>query len=78
MSSLCRGGRSRTAATSKVGFFVVIVNGFQPLPIITKRSILDVATALDPPLNLINIYFNSMAHSKPSHTSKIGLFAKIP
>ena len=30
--------------------FVRIVNGFQPLTIITKRSILDVAAALDPPL----------------------------
>ena len=29
--------------------FVIIVNGFQPLTI-TKRSILDVAAALDPPL----------------------------
>ena len=32
--------------------FVAIVNGFQPLTIITKRSILDVAAALDPPLIL--------------------------
>ena len=30
--------------------FVIIVNGFQPLTIITKRSILDVAAALAPPL----------------------------
>ena len=30
--------------------FVIIVNGFQPLTIITKRSILDVAAVLDPPL----------------------------
>ena len=34
--------------------FVVIVKGFQPLTIITKRSILDVAAALDPPLNGLN------------------------
>ena len=27
--------------------FVIIVNGFQPLTIISKRSILDVAAALD-------------------------------
>ena len=45
----CRGG-SRAAATSKMERFVIIVNGFQPLTIITKRSILDVAAALDPPL----------------------------
>ena len=44
-----RGG-SRAAATSKMERFVIIVNGFQPLTIITKRSILDVAAALDPPL----------------------------
>ena len=29
---------------------MLIVIGFQPLPIITKRSILDVAATLDPPL----------------------------
>ena len=28
--------------------FVIIVNGWKPLTIITKRSILDVAAALDP------------------------------
>ena len=44
-----RGG-SRTAATSKMECFVIIVNGFQPLTIITKRSILDVAAVLDSPL----------------------------
>ena len=31
------------------GCFVIIVNGFQPLTIITKRSILDVVAVLDPP-----------------------------
>ena len=45
-----RGG-SRTAATSKMEGFVIIVNGWTPLTIITKRSILDVVAALDPPLN---------------------------
>ena len=44
-------GGSRVAATSKMGRFVIIVNGLQPLTLITKRSILDVAAALDPPLN---------------------------
>ena len=42
-----RGG-SRTAATSKMERFVIIVNGWKPLTIITKRSILDVAVVLDP------------------------------
>ena len=44
-----RGG-SRAATTSKRERFVIIVNGFHPLTIITKRFILDVAAALDPPL----------------------------
>ena len=47
-----RGG-SRTVATSKMEHFVIIVNGFQLLTIITKRSIVDVAAALDPPLYLM-------------------------
>ena len=47
--SITRGG-SRTAATSKMERFVIIVNGWKPLTIITKRSILDVAAVLDPPL----------------------------
>ena len=49
VSGIHRGG-SRAAATSKTEGFVIIVNGFQPLIIITKHSILDVTTALDPPL----------------------------
>ena len=44
-----RGG-SRTAATYKAELFAIIVNGFQPLTIITKSSTLDVAAVLDPPL----------------------------
>ena len=39
-------GRSRAAATPKMERFVIIVNGWKPLTIITKRSILDVAAAL--------------------------------
>ena len=31
---------------------LIIVNGFQPLTIITKHSILDIAAALDPPLGI--------------------------
>ena len=41
-------GGSRTAATSKMERFVIIVNGFQPLTIITKHPILDVIAVLDP------------------------------
>ena len=47
--SVIKGG-SRAAATSKMECFVIIVNGLQPLTIITKHSILDVEAALDPPL----------------------------
>ena len=36
--------------------FVIIVNSFQPLTIITKGSILDVAAVLDPPLILLKTY----------------------
>ena len=39
---------SRAAATSKIEHFVIIVNGWKPLSIITKSSILDVAAVHDP------------------------------
>ena len=45
-------GESKTVATSKMELFIIIVNGFQQLTIITKCSILDVAAVLDPPLFL--------------------------
>ena len=41
---------SRTVAVSKVERFVIKVNDLQPLTIITRHSILDVAAVLDPPL----------------------------
>ena len=41
---------SRTPATSKVGLFVIIGNGWEPLTIITKSSTSDVTAVLDPPL----------------------------
>ena len=44
--SIHRGG-SRTAAKSKMERFVITVNGWKPLTIITKRSILDVEAVLD-------------------------------
>ena len=49
LQNTTRGG-SRTAATSKMEHFLITVNGFQPLIIITKCSILDIAAGLDPPL----------------------------
>ena len=39
---------SRTAAPSKMEHFKIIVNGWKPLTIITKRSILDAKGVLDP------------------------------
>ena len=42
----CRDG-SRTAATSKMERFVIIVKGWKPLTIIAKCSILNVVAALD-------------------------------
>ena len=50
-----RGG-SRVAPKSKMERFVIIVNGFQPLTVITKRSILDVAAVLDQPLSGVAIF----------------------
>ena len=46
------GGTHRTAATSKMERFVIIVNGWKPLTIITDHSIPDVATILDLSLEL--------------------------
>ena len=46
----CRGG-SRATATSKMERFVIIVNDWKPLTIITNCSSLDIAAALDPPLS---------------------------
>ena len=46
------GGSRAAAATSKMERFVIIVNCWRPLTIITKRFILDVAAAaLDPSLD---------------------------
>ena len=53
-----RGG-SRAAPTSKMERFVIIVNC---LTIITKRSILDVAAVLDPPLIIILSYFINISY----------------
>ena len=47
-----------TAATSKMGRFVIIVNGWKSLTIISKHSILGVAAVLDPPLRVAT-YMNT-------------------
>ena len=54
-----RGG-SRAAATSRMEHFVIIVNGWKPLTIITKRSIMDVTVALDSPL--VSQFFELARH----------------
>ena len=54
LTKFYRGG-SRAAATSKMERFVIIVNGWKSLTIITKHSILDIAAALDSPLIYLDI-----------------------
>ena len=70
-----RGG-SRTAATPKMERFVIIVNGFQPLLIITKRAILAVAAALDPPLVATQLWWQDwfkIRMSKKTHCNVVVL-----
>ena len=55
-------GRSRTYATSKMELFVIIVNGLQPLTIITKCSILNVAAVLDPSLVIMMKFLNGSTY----------------
>ena len=54
IKSISSRGGSRAAATFKMECFVIIVNGWKPLTIITKHSILDVAATLDLPLSSKN------------------------
>ena len=54
----------RTAATSKMEHFVIIVNGWKPLTIIPKSSILDVAAVLDPLQTIIHTKINSSMKSE--------------
>ena len=63
VNDIIRGG-SRTAVTSNIEHFVIIVNGFQPLTIITKSSILDVEAVLDLPLIIKLIALSSVSAGK--------------
>ena len=63
---IIRGG-SRAAATSKMEFFVIIVNGFQPLTIIIKHSILYAAAALDPPLIIRHLESHCLTNWQIDH-----------
>ena len=58
---MVRGG-SRAAATFKMERFVTIIDGLQPLTIITKRSTLDFAAVLDSPLvvNFLVVLFKNV------------------
>ena len=47
--------------------FVIVVNYFQPLTIITKCSVLDVAAALDRPLIFWPIIFPEELQSMVTH-----------
>ena len=60
--SIYKGG-SRTAAPSKMEHFVIIVNGWKPLAIITKSSILDVAAVLNPSVTCSSKNANELALS---------------
>ena len=59
MSVFSRSG-SRTAATSKMEHFAIIVNGWKSSTIITKIFILDVTAVLDPPLFKVDNNDNRM------------------
>ena len=65
---LIRGG-SRTAATSKMEHFVITVNGWKLLTIITKGSILDDAAVLVPPLTHWShwVFFQQKYYNYLSH-----------
>ena len=63
---------SRAAITSKMDHFVIIVNGFQPLTIITKRSILDVGATLD---LLLLVPFTFLVNDEYGFTSLWGVDA---
>ena len=64
MSDTTNWGGSRTAATSKMERFVIIVNGWKPLTIITKHSILDVTAVLDPSLTNSKAFLTEVQYWK--------------
>ena len=72
ITNMVRGG-SRTTATSKIERSVIIFNDWKPLTVITKRSILNVAAALDPPLMVFQIEQGSLVGTV-SDLRKVTLF----
>ena len=73
---MTRRGRSKAATISKMEHFVIIVNGWKSLTIVTKSSILDVAAVLDPPLQLDKIKYknNNVLEQKETALSKTPVF----
>ena len=53
---------------------MIIVSGLQPLTIITKHSILDVAAGLDPPLIIILGSLNSLRNTLRENCPNTELF----
>ena len=53
-------GRSRATAKFKMERFVIIVNGWKPLAIITKRSILNIAATQDTPLKAVSYHHKAL------------------
>ena len=72
-----RGG-SRTSVTSTMEHFVIIVNGWKPLTIITKSSTMDVAAVLDPPLNPVKVLRFPGALADDMHHDLRTLSQKFP
>ena len=56
MNRIRSSGGSRVAATCNMEHFVIIVNGWKLLSIITKLSIMDVAAALGPSLRSLGLF----------------------
>ena len=55
---------------------MIIVNGWKPLTIITKRSVLDVAAVLDPRLLILH-HFYQAAITCPREEVKMMLFTRL-
>ena len=64
-------GRSRAATTSKMECFVITVDGWKPLTIITKHSILDNAAFLDPTLTLVTLTLTLVLYFNPTSFSPV-------
>ena len=57
--------------------FVIIVNGFEPLTIITKCSVLDNAAVLDPPLNIVTNFRPQCIHINYISCKSITVYLKL-